>query len=78
MHCEGNLELRSLNTSYCLIEVGTKAGLTYLIWTHLSATWATGPFRPLLGILAVMQKIQAIPEYKFLVIIQFAIEMSMC
>jgi hypothetical protein len=28
MHCKRNLELRSSNTSYCLIEVVTKAGLT--------------------------------------------------
>ena len=28
MHCEGKLKLSSLNTSYYLIEVVTKAGLT--------------------------------------------------
>jgi hypothetical protein len=28
MHCEGKLKLRSHTTSYCLIEVVTKAGLT--------------------------------------------------
>jgi len=28
MHCEGKLRLRSYNTSYCLIEVISKAGLT--------------------------------------------------
>jgi hypothetical protein len=28
MHCEGKLKLMSYNTSYCLIEVVTKAGLT--------------------------------------------------
>ena len=28
MHCEGKLKLSSHNTSYCLIEVATKAGLT--------------------------------------------------
>ena len=28
MHCEGKLELRSHNTSSCLVEVVTKAGLT--------------------------------------------------
>jgi len=28
MQCEGKLKLRSHNTSYCLIEVVTKAGLT--------------------------------------------------
>jgi len=28
MHCEVKLKLRSHNTSYCLIEVVTKAGLT--------------------------------------------------
>jgi len=28
MHCERKLKLRSCNTSYCLIEVVTKAGLT--------------------------------------------------
>jgi hypothetical protein len=28
MHCEGKYKLRSHNTSYCLIEVVTKAGLT--------------------------------------------------
>ena len=27
MHCKGKLKLRSHNTSYCLIEVVTKAGL---------------------------------------------------
>jgi hypothetical protein len=31
MHCEGKFKLRSLNTSGCLIEVVTKAGLTNLI-----------------------------------------------
>ena len=30
MHCEGILKLRSRNTSCCLIEVVTKAGLTVL------------------------------------------------
>ena len=30
MHCEGKLELRSHNTSYCWIEVVTKADLTVL------------------------------------------------
>jgi hypothetical protein len=28
MQCEKKLELRSHNTSYCLIEVATKAGFT--------------------------------------------------
>jgi len=28
MHCEEKLKLRSHNTSYCLIEVVNKAGLT--------------------------------------------------
>jgi hypothetical protein len=28
MHCEGKLKLRSHHTSYCLIEVVTKTGLT--------------------------------------------------
>jgi hypothetical protein len=28
MHCDGKLKLRSHTTSYCLIEVVTKAGLT--------------------------------------------------
>jgi len=28
MHCEGKLKLRSHNTSYCLIGMVTKAGLT--------------------------------------------------
>jgi len=28
MHCEGKLKLKSQNTSYCLTEVVTKAGLT--------------------------------------------------
>jgi len=31
IHCEGKLKLRSHNTSYCLIEVVTKAGLTVII-----------------------------------------------
>jgi hypothetical protein len=31
MHCEGKLILRSHNTSHCLIDVVTKAGLTNLI-----------------------------------------------
>ena len=31
MHCNVNLKLRSPNTSYCLIEVVTKAGLTVVI-----------------------------------------------
>jgi len=30
MHCEGKLKLRLHNTSYCLIEVVTKAGFTVL------------------------------------------------
>ena len=30
MHCEGKYKLRSDNTSYCLIEVVIKAGLTVL------------------------------------------------
>jgi len=33
MHCEGNSKLRSHNTSYCLIEVVTEAGLTVLYCT---------------------------------------------
>jgi len=28
MHCKGNFKLWSHNTSYCLIDVVTKAGLT--------------------------------------------------
>jgi hypothetical protein len=32
MHCEGKLKLKSHNTSYCLIEVVTKAGLTVHIY----------------------------------------------
>jgi len=31
MHCEGQLKSRSHNTSYCLIEVVTKAVLTVII-----------------------------------------------
>ena len=31
MHCEWKLKLRSHTTSYCLIEVVTKAGLTNII-----------------------------------------------
>ena len=31
MYCERKLKLRSHNTSYCLIEVVTKAGLTISI-----------------------------------------------
>jgi hypothetical protein len=31
MHCGRNLKLRSHNTSYCLLEVVTKAGLTNLL-----------------------------------------------
>jgi len=31
MHCEGKLKLKSDNTSYYLIEVVTKAGLTVII-----------------------------------------------
>ena len=30
MHCVGKLKLRSHNTSYCLIEVVTKAGWTVI------------------------------------------------
>jgi hypothetical protein len=30
MHCEGKYKLRSDNTSYCLIELVTKAGLAVL------------------------------------------------
>jgi hypothetical protein len=30
LHCEGKLKLRSHNTSYCFIEVATKAGLIVL------------------------------------------------
>jgi len=37
MHSEGKLKLRSYNTSYCLIEVVTKAGLTvYYILNQVS------------------------------------------
>jgi hypothetical protein len=38
MHCEGKIKLRSHNTSYCLVEVVTKAGLTsihYGIYTNV-------------------------------------------
>ena len=31
MHCEGKLQLRSHNTSYCLIEVVTKADFTVYV-----------------------------------------------
>ena len=31
MHCEGKVKSRSHNTSYCLIEVVTKAGLTVAV-----------------------------------------------
>jgi hypothetical protein len=34
MHCEEKLKLRSHNTSYCLIEVVTKAGLSVLLTYH--------------------------------------------
>jgi hypothetical protein len=34
MHCEGKLNLKSHNTSYCLIEVVTKAGLTVSPFVH--------------------------------------------
>jgi hypothetical protein len=34
MQCEGTLELRSHNTSYCLIEVVTKAGLTVVTFVY--------------------------------------------
>ena len=38
MHCEGKLKLRSHNTSYCLIEVVTKAGLTvHVLWKNFSS-----------------------------------------
>ena len=46
MHCERQLELRSHNSSYCLIEVVTKAGLTVLwlvptcrYWQYLYILW---------------------------------------
>ena len=52
MHCEWKWKLRSHNTSYCLIEVVTKAGLTvykslvsdnkiwlYKIWTQKGFAW---------------------------------------
>jgi hypothetical protein len=42
MHCEGKLQLRSHNTSYCLIEVVTKAGLTVLplmLWVWVLLGW---------------------------------------
>jgi len=35
MQCEGKLKLRSHNTSYCLIEVVTKAGLTLYIYINV-------------------------------------------
>ena len=38
MHCEGKLKLRSHNTSYCLTEVVTKAGLTVIIVYHKTYT----------------------------------------
>ena len=31
MHCEGKYKLRSHNTSYCLLELVTTAGLTNLL-----------------------------------------------
>ena len=34
MHCEGKLNVKSHNTSYCLIEVVTKAGLTVSPFVH--------------------------------------------
>ena len=38
MHFEGKLKLRSHNTSYCLIEVVTKAGLTvHVLWKNFSS-----------------------------------------
>ena len=37
MHCEGKLKLRSHNTSYCLIEVVTKAGLT--VYSPAEVLW---------------------------------------
>jgi len=37
MHCKGKLKLRSLKTSYCLIEVVTKTGLTVIIWPRACA-----------------------------------------
>ena len=42
MHCERKLKSRSLNTSYCLIEVVTKAGLTVY---HEVVCILTGLFR---------------------------------
>jgi hypothetical protein len=36
MHCEGKLKLRSHNTSYCLIEVVTKAGLNVYHICHIA------------------------------------------
>ena len=33
MHCEGNLELRSHNASYCLMKVVTKGVLTVMLYT---------------------------------------------
>ena len=36
MYCKGTLKLGSLDTSYCLIEVVTKAGLTVIDIIFLS------------------------------------------
>ena len=43
MHCEGKLKLRSHNTSYCLLQVVIKAGLTvYDEVTFFQLTWPLG------------------------------------
>jgi hypothetical protein len=37
MYCEGKLKLKSHNTSYCLIEVVTKEGLTIYVFSGTTA-----------------------------------------
>ena len=39
MHCEGKSKLRSHYTSYCLIDVVTKAGLTVFYYLSASKIW---------------------------------------
>jgi len=53
MHCERKLELRSHNSSYCLIEVVTKASLTVL-WLVLTCRYWQYQYILWLGLTAIL------------------------
>jgi hypothetical protein len=67
MHCEGKLKLRSHNTSYCLIEVVTKAGWTV---SHVRNKQSYLESRLLLDKIQ-MENLQIVDKYKVKSILQF-------